>query len=305
MSTDNREIKILMIATPLTRCKVFIRLLTVLVVAFPLFASGEGFELVYEAASSQKLSQPHDITLSKDQRYLYVADNNNDRIAVLDSATLELIDSFGVDELSEPHDVEIDSEGRLLVADTGNSRIAIYAVSAAEGTLVGEYSGDFYRPEGVAVHPNGSVYISGAGSNNLVALRSGKTVARADGFSSPHDVAVAPDGSVWIADAGNDRLVQMSDALEPRSIVEGHPYAFNGPRYLAFDNRERLYIADKYAHQIKVLTPDSRLLYVLGEDHAGLGPGLFDRPEGIAIHNDQVWFSDTYNNRIVRYRINE
>ncbi len=268
-------------------------------------ARAENFELVFEAHSAQSFAQPHDITLSPDQRFLYVADNNNDRVAVLDPESLAVLGSFAEGEVSEPHDVVFQPDGRLLVADTGNSRIAIYQVSGRKGQLVGEYTGDFYRPEGVAVHPNGRIYITGAGSNNIVAIERGKTIAETGGLSSPHDVAVRADGSIWIADAANDRLVLMDEDLKTLTVLEGKPFHFNGPRYLDLDSKGRLYVADKYAHRIKVLTPDNRLLYVLGQDRSGLGPGMFDRPEGVVIHQDKVWFADTYNNRIVRYRIRE
>ena len=268
-------------------------------------AQARAFELTYEAHSAQTLSQPHDITLSSDQRYLYVADNNNNRIAVLDPSTLALLGSFAEGEVREPHDVVFDADGRLLVADTGNSRIAVYQVSGITGQLIGEYKGDFSRPEGVAAHPNGHIYVTGASSNNIVSIKDDRTIARAGGLSSPHDVVVAADGSVWIADAGNNRLVRMSADLETLTIVKGKPFDFNGPRYLDFDSKGRLYVADKYAHRIKVISPGNKLFYSLGQDRSGKGPGLFDRPEGVVIHNDQVWFSDTYNNRIVRYRINE
>ncbi len=267
--------------------------------------NAQAFELVYEAHSDQVFAQPHDISLSPDQRYLYVADNNNDRIAVLNPESLDLLGSFAQGEVRQPHDVVLRSDGSLLVADTGNSRIAVYQLSGVTGKLAGEYTGDFYRPEGVAVHPNGRIYVTGAGSNNIVALENGKTVARAGGLSSPHDVAVAADGSIWVADAGHDRLVQMNEDLDTLTVLEGNPYRFDGPRYLDLDGQGRLYVADKYAHKIKVLAPDNRLLYTLGEDRSGLGPGLFDRPEGVVIHDNRVWFSDTYNNRIVRYRISE
>ena len=265
----------------------------------------QAFELTFEAHSAQSFAQPHDIILSPDQRYLYVADNNNDRIAVLDPQSLAYVGSFAKGEVSEPHDVVFQADGKLLVADTGNSRIAIYEVSGAKGRFVGEVTGDFSRPEGVAVHPNGRVYVTGAGSGNIVALYKGKYIAEADGLSSPHDVAIAPDGSVWVADSGNDRLVRMSEDLKILNIIKGAPYQFDGPRYLDFDSKGRLFVADKYAHKIKVLTPDNKLMYTLGQDRSGLGPGLFDRPEGVVIDKQHVWFSDTYNNRIVRYRITE
>lgn len=267
--------------------------------------NAQAFELVFEAHTAPLFSQPHDITLSADKRLLYVADNGNDRIAVLDATSLGLLGSFAEGEVNQPHDVVFDADGRLLVADTGNSRIAVYEVSAFNGRLVTEYRGDFSRPEGVAVHPDGRVYVTGAASGNVVVFKDGKMVARADGLSSPHDIVVAQDGSVWIADAGNDRLVHMSDTLQTLDIVQGRPFNFDGPRYLDFDNKGRMYVADKYANRIKVLTPDLKLFYALGKNRSGMGPGLFNRPEGVVIHNHQVWFSDTYNNRIVRYRIVE
>lgn len=261
------------------------------------------FDLIYVTGSEQKFSRPHDIVLSPDQRYLYVADNNNDRIAVLEPDTLKLIGTFGEGEVSEPHDVVYQSTDRLLVADTGNSRIAIYKVTGSTAKLTGELRGAISRPEGVAAHPNGRVYATGAGSGNIEVFENGASVAVAGGLSSPHDISVAPDGSVWVADSGNDRLVKMNEQLRVKRILKGAPYNFSGPRYLDFDQAGRLYVADKYNHQIKVLAPDSTLLFTLGSGRGEMGPGKFDRPEGITILGQDVWFADTYNDRIVRYRI--
>ncbi len=72
-----------------------------------------------------------------------------------------------------------------------------------------------------------------------------------------------------------------------------------------FDDVGCLYVADKYSHQIKVLAADNTLILSLGSDHGELGPGKFDRPEGVTIRGSDVWFSDTYNDRIVRYRMVE
>jgi hypothetical protein len=54
-----------------------------------------------------------------------------------------------------------------------------------------------------------------------------------------------------------------------------------------------------------VLAPDLSLLLVLGGKHNNFGPGYFNHPEGISIRGATVWFADTYNDRIVRYRIIE
>ncbi len=261
------------------------------------------YDLIYITGSEQAFAQPHDIVLSKDRRYLYVADNNNDRIAVLEPDGLGLIGTFGEGQVSEPHDVVFQSEDILLVADTGNNRIAIFNVQGATAKLAGELRGAITRPEGVAVHPNGRVYATGSASGNIEAFENGVSVAVAGGLSAPHDISIAPDGSLWIADAGNDRLVNMDQDFHVIRILKGQPYQFNGPRYLDFDQVGRLYVADKYNHQIKVLALDHAVLFTLGSGRSGIGRNVFDRPEGIAIQDQDIWFSDTYNNRIVRYRI--
>ena len=259
------------------------------------------FELV--AASAETYAQPHDIVLSPDGTALYVADNNHHRIVVLEPYTLRELGVFAQDEVREPHDVDIDARGRLLVADTGNDRIAIYAVQGAGGRLVGSLRGGIRRPEGVAVHPDGRVFATGAASGNLVVYRDGDVIGEVGGFSSPHDVALDATGATWVADAGNDRMVRLNDALQVTAILSGEPYEFRGPRYMDFDAAGRMYVADKYTHRIKVIAPDGRLIQVLGGATSGKGAGVFDRPEGVEIRGDNIWFSDTYNNRIVRYTV--
>ena len=259
------------------------------------------FEMV--ATSAETYAQPHDIVLSPDAKALYVADNNNDRIVILDPQTLEEVGVFGEGEVSAPHDVAFDAQGRLLVADTGNSRIAIYEVEGTTGRLAGSLRGGIRRPEGVAVHADGRVFATGASSNNLVVYRDGAVTGEVGGFSSPHDVEFDREGGTWVADAANDRMVRLNDALEVTQTLSGAAYDFNGPRYMDFDEAGRMYVADKYTHRIKVIAPDGEVVHVLGTGSSGKGEGVFDRPEGVEIRDRDIWLSDTYNNRIVRYRM--
>jgi DNA-binding beta-propeller fold protein YncE len=274
--------------------------LVLLLLTGPLTAEPLRFEL--EAASATAYAHPHDVVLAPDGGALYVADNGNHRVAVLDPETLAEVGSFGHGEVREPHDVAFAADGRLLVADTGNSRIAIYAVDGDGGRLVGELRGRIRRPEGVAVHPDGRVFATGAASGNLVVYRDGAVVGETGGFSAPHDVAFDAAGRAWIADAGNHRMVRVDDRLQVDRVLGGTAYDFAGPRYQDFDDAGRMYVADKYNHAIKVIAPDGTLLQVLGGER-GLGPGVFYQPEGVAIRGDTVWFADTYNDRIVRYRV--
>jgi YVTN family beta-propeller protein len=260
-------------------------------------------EFTLMAASAENLGEPHDIVLSPDGRLLYVADNANDRIVVLDAETLKELGVFGGGELAAPHDVVFDDRDRLLVADTRNHRIAIYEVDGTGGRLVGSLEGRIRSPEGVGVHADGRVFATGARTGNLVVFDEGEIVGEIGGFSSPHDVEFDPSGRAWVADASNDRMVRLTGSLEIDRVLSGKPYAFSGPRYMDFDAAGRLYVADKYSNQIKVIAPDGKLLQVLGTNRSGKGEGVFDRPEGVEIRGRDVWFSDTYNDRIVRYRV--
>ena len=271
--------------------------------ALVLSGRAAALELGFIAASPAIYAEPHDIVLAPDGRSLFVADNGNDRVAVLDPWSLEYKGELGSGELGAPHDVAFDADGRLLVADTDNSRIAIYEVEGTAPALVAELRGSIRRPEGVTAHPNGRIYATGAASGNIEGFLDGKPTVAADGLSAPHDVMVAHDGTLWVADAGNNRLVNFTEDLEVARVIGGPEHGLNGPRYLDTDNAGRLYIADKYNHRVQVLTPEGELLLSVGTGRAGLGAGRFDRPEGIAIRGCDAWFADTYNDRVVRYRM--
>jgi DNA-binding beta-propeller fold protein YncE len=264
---------------------------------------GDDLEFTFMAASAENLAHPHDIVLSPDGERLFVADNNNHRIAVLDSDSLAEIGSFGEGELAAPHDVVFDAEGRLLVADTRNDRIAIYAINGAGGRLIGSIEGKVRAPEGVGVDGSGRVFVTGAGSGNLVVYEDEKVVGEVGGFSSPHDVEFDPSGRAWVADASNDRVVRLDAALAVDLELSGSPYGFSGPRYMDFDSAGRVYVADKYSNKIKIIAPDGTLLKVLGTSRSGKGDAVFNRPEGVEIRGRDAWFSDTYNDRVVRYRV--
>jgi len=268
-------------------------------------ASAGALKVEFIGASAAVLGNPHDLKLSPDGKYLFVADVDNNRVAVLDPKTLKLLSSFGADHQSGTHDIDFDAKGRMYVADTHNNRVTIYEMSGSTGSLVGELSERIRGPEGVLAHPNGLLYVAGAWSNNVLAYnKDGRITAElAAGLSSPHDLELAPGGDIWLADAGNDRMLLVSADLKIKRELKGAPYHFDGVRYQDLLADGTLIAADKNNHQVKFIGPGGKLLLTLGTGNAGKGPGEFTTPEGVEVQGDTVFLSDSGNNRVVKYRV--
>ena len=260
-------------------------------------------EAEFIAGSTANLDNPHDLKLSADGHYLFVSDVGNNRVAILDPETLDLIGAFGADHQSGTHDVDVDDEGRVYVADTHNHRVAIYQLEGTEATMIDELAEGVRAPEGVLVHPNGRIYVGGAGSGNVVAYENGQVARELTGLAQPHDLELAADGDIWLADSGNDRMLLLSADLEIKQELSDAPYNFSGVRYQDVLADGTLIAADKNNHQVKIIAPDGELVLVLGTGHAGEGPGEFTTPEGVEVRGDTLWLSDSGNDRIVKYKL--
>ncbi|MBT6095053.1 MAG: beta-propeller fold lactonase family protein, partial [Rhodospirillaceae bacterium] len=207
-------------------------------------ATAENMPQIPAAKSERIFAHPHDVELSPDGKHLYVADLDNDRVAVLDARTLKLVSTIGEKELSSPHDLTFAPDGRLLVADTANDRIAVYTISpGADGKPVGKlttsWNSGMAGPEGVAINAKGDVFVGNTGWGSVVIVRRGRAVGAlaepASGkgaFRSPHDVMLARDGRMFVVDSGNHRIVVLGKDLKLSQILTGPPYDFKDPKYL-------------------------------------------------------------------------
>ncbi|MBG6177220.1 streptogramin lyase [Labrenzia sp. EL_208] len=259
----------------------------------------------FDKAGPEELNDPHDLAFGPDGR-LYVADKFGHRIAVLDPDSLELVESYGSGKLPGVHDVSFGPDGRIAVAVTGAGGVFVYSgletLDIAPTAVLAAP-----RTEGALAHSNGRIYAMAGGTGLLIAYENGEAVATAGSHPGAHDVAEGPDGSVWVADNFNRRLVRYSPELEKLQTVDGPEFGFYGPRYLDVDTFGRLVVADQDAHRILMIDPDAEggavLIGVLGTGRPGKGANQFDDPEGVAIRGNEYYFSDSDNNRIVRYTV--
>jgi len=281
--------------------------LSVLCALTPTALAQPALKATQVAETTAALSQPHDGALSPDGKRIFVTDMANSQVRVLDAETLRLLNTFGRGELSRPHDAEFDARGRLLVADTGNDRIAIYAIDGAQAQFVEEWKG-LANPEGVAVAPDGRVYATNTGAGSVSIFRNGKlerTVGSygngAGQFSRPHDVEVDRDGRVYVVDSGNHR-VQLFDAEMNHLATSSQSLGLNEPKYLAFDG-EQIWLADEDNHRILLLDRSLEPIGVLGSGRPGRSASAYRKPEAVLARAPFVWVIDTYNDRIVRLRV--
>lgn len=284
-------------------------LFPVTVVAVSVWTSLAVAEPTRIAVSDGDFDHPHDLVLSPDGRFLYVADLGNDAVKVLDPTSLKTLGVIGAKELDSPHDVAFDDAGRLLVADSGNDVVAVYRVDGTEAKRLETWTGDMFSPEGVAPAGGGRVFVTDTGGGGVLRFEGGRAVLRKENggggdadYNRPHDILVDRQGRVLVVDSGNNRVQILDQELTLIRSLTGSPYDFNEPKYLAVDEENNLYVADEYNNQVKILDPEYRIIGVIGSGERGRGPGQLNKPEGVETRDGLIWISDTYNDRILLYR---
>lgn len=114
-------------------------------------------------------------------------------------------------------------------------------------------------------------------------------------FIAPIGITLAGDGDIWVTDAELKIVARLGPDGTPRHSIGAN--VLQRPTGLARDPATGLlYVADTYAHDIKVFNPDGHLERIIGE--RGEAPGEFNFPTHLAIANGKLYVTDTMNNRV-------
>lgn len=160
--------------------------------------------------------------------------------------------------LQRPQSGVVDENGRVLVTDT--SRQAVYVFDQVQGRL--------------------DVWTNAVGLTH---------------FASPTGIALGPDGDVYVADSNLGFVVRL-DRQGRNSGVIGKG-VLKRPVGVAFDTLQNLiYVADTYAHDIKVFDEQGNLQHTLGQ--RGDGGGEFNFPTYIALSQGELYVVDTMNAQV-------
>ena len=157
------------------------------------------------------------------------------------------------------------------------------------------------RPTAIIGDENGRLYVSDSSRQAVFVFdeQAGELQVwdRAQGFINfvaPVGLAVAP-GRLFVADAELGAVFVLDARGEPQAVIGRG--MLQRPTGLARDaKRGMLFVADTSAHEIKVFTDAGLLVRVIGS--RGQGDGEFNYPTHLAFVNDELYVTDTLNNRI-------
>jgi uncharacterized protein (TIGR03663 family) len=197
------------------------------------------------------------------------------------------------------------------------------------GGETGTAPGQFNHPRGVAVGPDGDIYVVDSDNarvqifdpngaflrewGSYCNLENGQGCVDPDGdgpldsgdgqFREPWGIAVSDDGRVYVADTWNHRIqaFDTEGTFLTRWGAFGETASaiglFYGPRDVATDAEGRVYVTDTGNERVVVYDADGSYLDQWGGE--GLEPGQFAEPVGIALDwLSNVYVADTWNRRV-------
>lgn len=209
---------------------------------------------------------------------LYVVDGSGKRVVVYD-ADGKFVNSIGHQgDLERPSSLAVSKDGsRIYVVDVGGvdsdkHHIVVFDDRGDKVMTIGtrgNEDGQLNLPVGIALHPNGNIYVVDAGNFRVQAftangkfIRKFGDVGRRTGqFARPKDIAIDNDGNVYVTDSsfGNFQIFDEKGQLllfVGERGSDGTAAQFMLPTGIAIDHSDgRVYVVDQFFKKVDVFRP--------------------------------------------------
>ena len=225
--------------------------------------------------------------------------------------------------LAAPRGIAVESNGDLFVADSGNNRVLHYPRPVAQSgritpdVVLGQAdftssdvttanAGSLTAPSGLAIGPNGDLFVADSGNNRVLEFASGPktgamalrvygqasfttsalpTTVSAETLSAPQGLAVDKSYNLYVADLGANRVVvfpNTSGAPQtglPASLVlgqadfshsagSGAATGLHSPLDVALDSGGNIFISDAANNRVAVFPSLPNLLVSVGPPYS-------------------------------------
>ena len=244
-----------------------------------------------------------------------------------------------------PTSVAFDAAGNLYFADTNRHEVYESSLAGVLSVVAGDgvqgFSGDggaatsaeLDSPQGVAIGPDGTLYIADTGNERIRTVSGGVITTFAGngnaGFAGdggaavsaslrgPNALAIDASGALLVCDAGNERVRQISAGVI-QTIAGNGTQGFAGdggaatsaeldtPMGLAVGASGQIYVADSHNNRIRVIAANGTISTFAGSGVQGYagdgGPATAAElalPRGLIVTSaGAVTFADSNNQRI-------
>jgi WD40 repeat protein len=267
----------------------------------------QGFAGDAGAAKSAFLNLPNSVFVDGNGRIL-IADTGNQRIRAVVSANINTIAGGGsngdggpatVATLANPNSVVWDTAGNFYIADADNNQVRKVTPAGVISTFAGTgIAGPPNTTTVLAVNAtlNGPLGLGIDSQNNIYIADTGNQVIRG---------VVASTGEIFTVAGDGDSCVPSSGKCGDGGQATNAQLTF--PSSVALDSNGNIYIADYYAHKIRMVSGSTGIISTLAgtgvRGYAGDGgpanKAKLGRAYGVAVDAfANVYITDTDNNRV-------